>query len=398
MRLWDKGIDPDAMVAEFTAGNDPEIDLEILQFDCQASAAHARMLKSLNIFDQVELDGIITELDAIRKEALAGTVTIPPEMEDCHTYVEDRLTRVLGEPGRKIHTARSRNDQVLTAVRLYEKDRLEKIRESLSILSRSLESFSRKHSDIPMPGYTHTRRAMPYSAGLWAGCFLEALADDLTIVASVAALIDRSPLGTGAGYGVPMEIDREMTARELGFAGLLENSSYAQLTRGKYEAAVLHALFQVMLDLNRMASDIILFSSAEFGFFILPEKLCTGSSIMPQKKNPDLLELVRARLHLISSCEIQVRGLISNLTSGYHRDIQLSKEPVIRAFRITLDCLAVMTKIFTEMSVDREACQKALTPEVFATARAYELVRQGIPFREAYRRVAAELNAAAKDS
>ena len=241
-----------------------------------------------------------------------------------------------------------------------------------------------------MPGYTHMRKAMPSSAEMWAGSFIESIEDDKAVLEWTHNLIDQSPLGTGAGFGVPIELDRNFTAKEMGFARVQKNPLYVQLSRGKFEGSILHALNFVMMDLNKMASDIILYSMTEFGFFELSPTICTGSSIMPQKTNPDPLELIRAQYHQTMALEFQVKSTIANLSSGYQRDMQLTKEATIKGFQITKQSLVVMAIVMTNMSVNKEHCAKAMTQELYATKKAYDLVGKGIPFREAYQKVAQE--------
>ncbi|MDD5092099.1 MAG: lyase family protein, partial [Candidatus Wallbacteria bacterium] len=274
----------DGLIERFTVGSDPMLDMELLPFDCRASAAHARMLEKCGFLSAQELSGLVAELEQIEQEAEAGKIVIPAELEDCHTFIESRLTEKLGSAGEKIHTARSRNDQVLTALRLYEMDRLSRIEDFVAGLASSLKRLSERSGSAPLPGYTHTRKAMPLSVAVWAGCFCDALFDDIKLVDCSRDLLDQCPLGTGAGFGVPLAIDRQYTADLLGFSRVQENPVYAQLSRGKFELSVLHALSQIMFDLNRMASDMIFYSMPELGCFKLPDKFCTGSSIMPQKK------------------------------------------------------------------------------------------------------------------
>ncbi len=388
MRLWEKGVPVHEKILAFTAGEDPALDLELIPYDCRASQAHARMLGKIGILSPSEVEALCQTLGEIQELAERGEFEISPEDEDGHTAIENYLTSKLGEIGKKIHTARSRNDQVLTALRLYYRDQLSQIEQGIRRLQTVLETFSRRHRDIPLPGYTHTRKAMPFTVDQWASAFREAFADDLTMLRAVKELVDQSPAGSGAGFGIPLEIDREMLARELHFPRLQRNPLYVQNSRGKFEATLLHGLGFVQFDLNKLASDLIFFTLPELGYFTLPETLTTGSSIMPHKKNPDALELLRAYYHRLLGLEIQVQSLSANLISGYHRDLQLTKGPVMEAFRIVEASLEVTTLIFEGLKVQEEHCRQALTPEMYATHEVYQLVARGIPFREAYRRVA----------
>lgn len=389
MKLWKKGYTLDQRIERFTVGNDHVLDRELVEHDCAASAAHARMLAKIGILDADELASLEAGLSEILELSRNGEFVISAQDEDCHTAIENHLTERLGDVGKKIHTGRSRNDQVLTALRLYEKAGLAQLQELLEKYSDSLSSAATRFAGIGMPGYTHMQRAMPTTAGTWLGSFRDAAADDAKLLDCALEIIDQCPLGTAAGFGVPvLELDRDMTASELGFSRVMENPMYAQLSRGKFEAMIISACTQILLGLNKLASDLTLFNTSEFAFVVLPDGICTGSSIMPQKKNPDVLELVRASLHVVLGEEVKVKSLISNLVSGYNRDLQLTKEPLFNAVGVTLSCLEVMCVVLDGMEIDEEACRAALTEELFATEKAYRLVKQGMPFREAYRVVA----------
>lgn len=387
-QLWKKKTEPDPEILRFTSGEDPILDQRLIPYDCKASIAHAKMLGKIGILTSDEVQKLVQELEHIMTLHQEGQFTIAPEQEDCHTAIENHLTQVLGPLGEKIHTARSRNDQVLAALRLFYKDAIHSIREKTQALINVLHSFSQRFGHIAIPGYTHTRKAMPSSIGLWTGGYREAFQDDLKLLDFVAELMDQSPLGTGAGYGIPLEIDRAFVAKEAGFSRVQGNPIYVQLSRGKFESTLVHSLAQLLLDVNRMATDLIVFSMPEFGFFVLPEAFCTGSSIMPQKKNPDVLELLRAKYHAVSARSQELQSLVANLISGYHRDLQLSKKPVMEALDITSECVEILRRVIENLQVDEKACQKAMTKELFATEEVYALVKKGIPFREAYRQVA----------
>ncbi|MBF0503262.1 MAG: argininosuccinate lyase [Candidatus Riflebacteria bacterium] len=397
MTLWDKGGQLETAVARFTAGEDPKLDIVLLPFDCQGSRAHARGLYRIGLLTAEELAGIETELKAISAEAETGKIVISQEQEDCHTYIEDRLTRVLGEAGKKIHAGRSRNDQVLTALRLYQRDRLGRVREEVIEFQKSLAMLVARWGDLPLPGFTHTRQAMPSSVRRWAGAYIDALSDDIPFIDAVSRMLDQSPLGTGAGYGIPLPLDREFTSAEMGFGRVQENPIYAQLSRGKFDLAIFSALVQLCFSLNRLASDIILFSLSDFGLINIPDRFCTGSSLMPQKKNPDLLELMRASLHVVTSAQSRTQSINANLISGYHRDVQWTKRPLFEAFDVTIDSLSIAALLIDALEFSEERCRKAMTPDLFATERVCELVRQGVSFREAYRRIAAEFSLTSGD-
>ena len=389
-KLWAKEHRLDKQVEEYTVGEDYLLDQQLVRYDCLASIAHVKMLGRIGILEGKEVERLVEELNRITQLDETGEFPILPEHEDCHTAIEYHLTEQLGDLGKKIHTGRSRNDQVAAALRLYYKDRLDECKTLVSQLVQSIERFVARCGEVELPGYTHTRKAMPSSVGMWAESFVESMHDNLRLFDVAVELIDQSPLGTGAGYGVPLDLDRGYTAELLGFARVQENPVYTQNSRGKFEATILHALTQVMFDLNKMATDLIVFSMPELGYFELPEELCTGSSIMPQKRNPDVLELVRATYHLVLACEFQVKNTVANLLSGYNRDLQLTKGPTMRGLKATEESLSVMALVFEKLRVDRDACAVGLTDEVYATERVYELVKQGVPFREAYRRVARE--------
>ena len=299
------------------------------------------------------------------------------------------MTARVGEAGKKIHVGRSRNDQVLTAIRLYEKDALTEVRDLLDRHQLALRRRSEAHADLPMPGYTHMRRAMPTTVGTWLSAFADSSSDDRAVLDAVFALVDRCPLGTGAGYGIPViAIDRRMTADLLGFSAVLENPIHAHMTRGNCEAAIVSSLSQILLGLNRLATDLLLFTMPEFGFVTLPREFCTGSSIMPQKRNPDVLELVRGHYHVVVAEEFKIRSLLGNLMTGYQRDLGLTKEPVFKALDTTTACLRIMTRVIEVLDVDAAACVAAMSDEMYATEEAYRLVMEGVPFRDAYRRIA----------
>ena len=390
-KLWDKGYAIDPEIEQFTVGEDHLLDRALVRADCLGSAAHATMLAKVGILKATERNRLLKGLKAILKDFAAGRFAIKPEQEDVHTAVEQRLTGKLGALGKKLHTGRSRNDQVLVDLRLWGKERLHLVAERLIALVRALAAFAKAHEFVPMPGRTHMQIAMPSSLGLWAGAWAEALLDDLTLVKAAHTLSDQSPLGSGAAYGSALPLDRKMVARLLGFAKVQNNVLYCANSRGKAELATLQACAQVMVDLSRLATDLMLGSTPEFGYFRIPKELCTGSSMMPQKRNPCGLELVRAKAAAVLGAEAQIAGVLRALPSGYNRDLQETKGPFMRGVEATAGSLSVMRLTFEKLEVVEENLRAGLLPEIYATDRALELVADGVPFRDAYRHVAAHL-------
>ncbi|MBN2367683.1 argininosuccinate lyase [Candidatus Woesearchaeota archaeon] len=390
MKLWDKGYDLDKEVEKFTVGDDYLLDQKLLFWDCVASIAHAMMLEKIGILSQEELMNIKVAIIKIIELDKQGKFKICQDQEDCHTAIEEYLTEKLGETGKKIHTARSRNDQVLAALKLYMKAGLIEIEQLSLEFIEGLVEFAKKNN-IAMPGYTHMQKAMPSTSALWAGSFAESMLDNLGLLKSAFEFLDTCPLGSAAGYGVSLDIDRQFVSDLLGFSKVQTNVIYVQNSRGKNEAVVLSALMNIMLDINKIAVDLILFSMQEFGYFELPKEYCTGSSIMPQKKNPDVLELLRAKSHVFQSLHQQVVGIIQSLPSGYNRDFQLTKKPLIEGMEIVKTSLKIITCVIKSLKVNNEKCEKAMTKELFATDMVYEYVKKGMPFRDAYKKVAKEL-------
>lgn len=375
-------------VEEFTVGDDYLVDQKLVKHDCLASMAHAKMLGKVGILKKKEVEELVKGIEEIIALDKEGKFSVTKEQEDCHTAIENYLTEKLEDLGKKIHTGRSRNDQVIAALRLYYMEETGEVMGLIHDFTKVMEKFVKKYGSIEIPGYTHTRKAMPSSVALWGNSFIESMKDDMKLIKMALELVDQSPLGTGAGYGVPMKVSRNHTAKLLGFKKVQNNAIYVQNSRGKFESTILHALTQVMLDLNKISTDLIIFSMPEFGYFELSEEFCTGSSIMPQKKNPDVLELVRAKYHIVVSYEFQVKNLIGNLLSGYNRDFQLTKKPVMEGIEITKKCLEVMNPMIENLKVNEETCKKGLTGEIYATDEAYKLVKEkSIPFREAYKLV-----------
>jgi argininosuccinate lyase len=390
MKLWDKGTAAADWVTRFTVGEDWRWDTLLLPYDVEGTRAHAWALTHIGVLTADELEEIEAALDAIRDRALSRELTVSVEDEDAHTVIERELTARLGDVGQKIHAGRSRNDQVLVALRLWLRDALAAVAAEALDAAEALVVMAKQHDDLLMPGYTHLQRAMPTTVGLWAAAYAELLADDLGRLAATRNRADVSPWGSAAGYGVPrLALPREAVADRLGFRGLQRHVPTVQLSRGKLEADVVHALVQLGATANRLASDLVLFASAEFGFVRLPAEYTTGSSIMPQKRNPDVLELARATYHRLTAELHLLLGLPANLPSGYHRDLQLTKEATMRAVLTTRDLFTALRHLLPGLAFDAERLRAAVTPELFATDAALALVEQGVPFRQAYRQAAA---------
>ena len=386
MKLWEKNGKLKKEVESYTVGNDYVLDHQLVGYDCKASMAHAKMLHSIKILSKDELEQLLSGLKEIQSLATQGKFLISKEEEDCHTAIENYLTKKLGEVGKKIHTGRSRNDQVKVALHLYFKDKLSEIKNFTTTFSTSLDSSIKKYGKIKLPGYTHMQKAMPSSIELWLGSFAASAKDNLKLIDTALSLVDQNPLGSGAGFGIPViDVDSELTAKELGFSKVQENSLYVQLSRGKFEGILMSVCDAILYDLNKLASDLLLFSMSEFNFVSLPDDFLTGSSIMPQKKNYDVLELVRAKYHLVLGYEFQVKSLIGDLISGYNRDMQLTKEPIMKSLEITKETLQIMDLVVKNLIVKEENCSKAMTDDLYATEKAYKLVSEGMSFRDAYK-------------
>ncbi len=385
-----------ADVLTFTAGKDIVLDQALVAADCIGSAAHVTMLSRMpvkpRLFSEGERRAVIAELAEIIHKAAAGKFKITMEDQDVHLAVERTLTEKLGDLGKKIHTARSRNDQIALDLRLFGKQELLGAMDEAAVLAETLLAFAKKHAKLPMVGRTHMQPAMPSSVGLWASSFAEALTDDIALLKCAYELNNKSPLGSAASYGVPLPIDRKLVADLLGFAGTVHNVLYANNSRGKMESVILAAMSQVMLTLSRLAQDLMIFTMPEFGYFSLPPEFTTGSSIMPQKKNPDVCELVRARATKVEACAAAVFNLVKGSPTGYNRDLQDAKEFFMEGIATTRACLRIMSPMIAGMTPDRDALLRGFTPDVFATDRAIELVGQGMPFRDAYHYVKEHLD------
>jgi argininosuccinate lyase len=395
--LWQKpGVEVNTAIQAFLAGEDVILDREFFLFDIQASAAHAEGLQRIGILTAEELAGLQRELSALADDFAAGRFSLDARYEDGHSAIEARLVERLGDVGRKIHTGRSRNDQILVATRLWLKDRLARVialcREAAAIALDRAEAESR----LPLPGYTHLQRAMVSSAGMWWAAWAEGFIDDALRARQTLAWIDANPLGSAAGYGVNLPLDRAHTTDKLGFARLQQVATYAQLSRGKFEMAAIEALGSALLDLRRLAWDLSLYASSEFAFVALPPEYTTGSSLMPNKRNPDVLELMRASYSSVAAARTEIEQLLS-LPSGYHRDLQFSKGAIFHAFGRGLGALGLLPDLLRRLQWRPEAMRAALDPSMCATDLALDLARQGVPFREAYRQAADPARWAALD-
>lgn len=388
--LWGGPARLDVELDRYTVGEDRELDQRLVVWDVIGTMGHVVGLASIGVLSAAERRRLLAALRRALDEARAGRLNVTEQDEDVHTTVEKYLTKRLGKLGGKVHTGRSRNDQVLVDLRLWMKDRLLQLSDSVLDCAAALAGWARRHERVLWPGYTHGRRAMPSTAGLWAGGFAEALLDDMVAVDAVWTLVDRSPLGSAAGYGVPLPLDRELVARTLGFASVQQNVTAVQSSRGKLETMALSAAWSVAFDLGKLAWDVILFSAPEYGFLVLPPGLATGSSIMPHKKNPDVFELTRAKASFVEGLVAQSMALSGKLPSGYHRDLQLIKSPLMRGLDETLAMARMTTRAVDGLAVDREGCARAVSGDLLATDEVFRKVRSGVPFREAYRETAAE--------
>lgn len=389
--IWkkqDKDADIDPEIMKFLAGEDVELDCELLLFDMQASAAHARGLNQVGILEDGELERLLDCIQRLQTEVCNGERKLDSRFEDGHSAIESWLTEILGDLGGKIHTGRSRNDQVAVALRLYMKDRLARLQQLSVDIATVLLNRLEDDADLPMPGYTHLQQAMPSSAGLWLAGHAEAFIDNAELAQLTRGWLDASPLGTASGFGVNLDLPRQAVADELGFARLLVNPQYAQNSRGKVELQALSALSACTLDLRRLAWDLSLFTTREFSFVKLPAQYCTGSSIMPNKNNPDTVELLRAVHGVVHGAQAELAAVLS-LPSGYQRDLQATKPPLLRAFEKGLQALALLPGLLSGFEWQAQRMRSAVTSEMLATDRATDMASQGVPFREAYRLAAA---------
>ena len=386
--LWQKpGVTVDAAIQAFLAGDDVVLDREFFVHDITASKVHAQGLQRIGILSADELAGLLQELDALADDFNEGSFVLDATYEDGHSAIEARLTERLGDAGRRIHTGRSRNDQVLVATRLWMKEKLSVLQAVCTEIAAVALQRAEAETGMPLPGYTHLQRAVVSSLGMWWAGWAEAFIDNALRAAQTRMWIDSNPLGTAAGYGVNLPLDRDHGTQALGFERLQASPLYAQLSRGKFEIAALEALGSAMLDLRRIAWDLSLFTTAEFGFVTLPAQYTTGSSIMPNKRNPDVIELMRASYASVAAARCEIEQLLS-LPSGYHRDLQVSKGALFHGFGKGLQALALLPDLLRNLGWNAERMQDALEPSMYATDLAVDMAKSGVPFREAYKQAA----------
>ncbi len=386
MKLWEKGYVLDKEAEAFTTGKDYSCDQKLVEYDCIASAGHAKMLQKMNYLTKKECKAICAELKKIIRLEKKGKFKLTQSDEDCHTKIESHLTKKLGKTGKKIHTLRSRNDQVMAALNLYSKAKLGEILSEITALQKAMKKAGT--NNFPMPGYTHMQRAMPSSTKMWFGSFIEMLKKDSEAIGLAIEFNNENPLGSGAGYGFPFKVKNSVSTKELGFAATHANALAVQNFRAKKELFTVHALLEAMLTLNKFASDLMLFTTSEFGFFGLPKELCTGSSIMPQKKNYDVLEIMRSNSGVVFADYSKIFAVSNNLPSGYNRDVQHTKAALMDSIEITIASIKMAKKIAENLVSNPEKMKEACTPELYAAEEALRLVSKGEAFRDAYRKTA----------
>ncbi|MDR3057681.1 MAG: argininosuccinate lyase [Prevotella sp.] len=391
MKLWEKSVQVNKDVESYTVGRDQEMDIYLAPYDVLGSMAHITMLESVGLLGKDELSILLAELKAIYKQTVSGDFTIEDGIEDVHSQVELMLTRKLGDTGKKIHSGRSRNDQVLVDLKLFTRDRIHMLVESVSKLIDVLLEQSNKYKDVLMPGYTHLQIAMPSSFGLWFGAYAESLVDDLQLLLAAYKVCNRNPLGSAAGYGSSFPLNRQMTTDLLGFDSMDYNVVYAQMGRGKMERTVAFAIAGIAGTLSKLSYDACMFNSQNFGFIKLPDEYTTGSSIMPHKKNPDVFELTRAKCNKLQALPTDITLIINNLPSGYFRDLQLIKELFIPSFEEMNDCLQMVARMMGEVKINEHILDDPKYLLIFSVEEVNRLVLEGVPFRDAYKQVGLEI-------
>ena len=392
-KLWDKGFEINAEIERYTVGRDRELDLYLAQDDVLGSMAHITMLESIGLLKKDELAALLAQLKEIHAQILQGEFQIEDGIEDVHSQVELMLTRSLGEMGKKIHSGRSRNDQVLVDLRLFTRRQLRMVVEDVCSLFKELQIQSERYKNVLMPGYTHLQVAMPSSFGLWFGAYAESLVDDMMMLQAAYRQTNRNPLGSAAGYGSSFPLDRSMTTRLLGFDSMDYNVVYAQMGRGKTERNVAFALASVASTVSKMAFDACMYNSQNFAFVRLPKECTTGSSIMPHKKNPDVFELTRAKCNKLQALPQQIMMIMNNLPSGYFRDLQIIKEVFLPAFQELRDCLQMSAYIIRKMEVNDEILSDPRYDLMFSVEEVNRLATEGMPFRDAYKKVGLDIEA-----
>ena len=392
-KLWDKGFSTAQEIERFTVGRDREMDLYLAESDVMGSMAHITMLESIGLLTSDELKTLLHELRAIRKEILEGKFTIEEGVEDVHSQIELMLTRRLGDMGKKIHSGRSRNDQVLVDLKLFTRRQLQLVAEDVRTLFGELQAQSERYKQVLMPGYTHLQVAMPSSFGLWFGAYAESLVEDMMFLQAAFRMANRNPLGSAAGYGSSFPLNRTMTTQLLGFESMDYNVVYAQMGRGKMERNVAFALASVAGTLSKLAFDACLFNSQNFAFVKLPDECTTGSSIMPHKKNPDVFELTRAKCNKIQALPQQIMLIMNNLPSGYFRDLQIIKEVFLPCFQELRDCLSMVTYIIQRIKVNEHILDDPRYDLMFSVEEVNRLATEGMPFRDAYKKVGMDIQA-----
>lgn len=393
MKLWQKNITVSAAVEQFTVGKDKEFDLLLAPYDVLGNMAHARMLASVGLLKPEEAAALVQELQGIYAKALAGELTIADSVEDIHSQVEYLLTQALGDTGKKIHSARSRNDQVLVDIKLFLRAEITQLVAAVEPFFKLLQSQSEQFKNHLLPGYTHLQLAMPSSFGLWFGAYAESLVDDLITLQAAYKVVNKNPLGSAAGYGSSFPINRTMTTQLLGFADLNYNVVYAQMGRGKAERITAQAMANLAETLSRMSMDMCLYLNQQFSFVSFPAELTTGSSIMPHKKNPDVFELIRSHCNRIKALPNEISMMTTNLPSGYHRDLQLLKEHLFPAFQTLKDCLSMAQLMLENIQVQENIMADEKYKYAFSVEAVNELVLQGVPFRDAYKQVGLTIEA-----
>ena len=390
--LWNKGTSATEAVDRFTVGNDRVLDLRLARYDVQGSRAHIKMLEKIGLLGADELKALDAALARIAERIEAGDFVLEPDVEDIHSQVELLLTRELGEMGKKIHSGRSRNDQVLVDLKLFLRDELKTVRGEVLALFRTLQGLSERHKEVLLPGYTHAQVAMPSSFGLWFGAYAEALVDDMYGLGGAYKMVNRNPLGSAAGYGNSFPLDRQMTTDLLGFDSPVYNSVAAQMQRGRTERAVASALGGIALTLNKFAADCCMYMCPNFGFIHFPDELTTGSSIMPHKKNPDVWEILRGKCNRILACENEIALLCSNMPHGYHRDYQLLKDILFPALELMHECLQMTDYMLQHIEINEKILDNKLYDYLFTVEEVNRRTLAGTPFREAYKQVGIEVN------